>query len=93
MISYKLIVVGSCSHGIQDKVRWQCLLCLMRQQHCRSSFTYRKTQLFEMGLTSSKRIAFFIDNQRWATAISLIASLSLPLFVKFNSGATAVVPE
>jgi len=29
-ISYKLIVVGSCSHGIQDKVCWQCLFWLMR---------------------------------------------------------------
>jgi len=32
-------------------------------------------------------------NQRWATAALLIASLPLPLFVKFNSGATAAVPE
>jgi len=27
-ISHKLIVVGSCSHGIQDKVCWQRLFCL-----------------------------------------------------------------
>jgi len=39
-ISNKLIVVGSCSHGIQDKVCWQCLFCIMRQQHCWSSFTF-----------------------------------------------------
>jgi len=31
--------------------------------------------------------------QRWATATLLVASLLLPLFVKFNSGATAAVPE
>jgi len=31
--------------------------------------------------------------QRWATATSSVASLPLPLFVKFNSGATAAVPE
>jgi len=37
---HKLIVVGSCSHGIQDKVCWQCLLCLVMQQHCWSSFTF-----------------------------------------------------
>jgi len=35
-ISYKLIMVGSCSHGIQDKVCWQCLFCLIRQLHSRS---------------------------------------------------------
>ena len=32
-------------------------------------------------------------SQRWATATLLIASLPLPLFVKFNSGATASVTE
>jgi len=31
--------------------------------------------------------------QRWATATLLKASLLLPLFAKFNSGATAAVPE
>jgi len=31
--------------------------------------------------------------QRWATVTLLIASLPLPHFAKFNSGATAVVPE
>jgi len=30
---YKLIEVGSCSHGIQDKICWQWLFCLMRQKH------------------------------------------------------------
>jgi len=38
-IYYKLIVVGSYIHGIQDKVCWQCLLRLMRQQLCWSSFS------------------------------------------------------
>jgi len=28
-ISHKLIVVGRCSHCIQDKVCWRCLFCLM----------------------------------------------------------------
>jgi len=32
-----------------------------------------------------------INEQRWATAILEIASLPLPRFVKFNSGATAAV--
>jgi len=32
-------------------------------------------------------------DQRWATATLLIASLPLQLLVKFNSGATAAVPE
>jgi len=45
-ISHKLIVVGSCSHGIQDKVCWQCLFCLMRQQHCWSPVTLRQKRLF-----------------------------------------------
>jgi len=31
--------------------------------------------------------------QRWATATLLIASLLLPLFVKFNSGAITPVTE
>jgi len=31
--------------------------------------------------------------QRWATATLLIASLLLPLLIKFNSGATTDVPE
>jgi len=31
--------------------------------------------------------------QKWATTTLLVASLLLPLFVKFNSGATAAVPE
>jgi len=35
----------------------------------------------------------YTSNQRWETATSLIASPSLPLFVKFNSGAAAAVPE
>ena len=42
-------LVGSCSYGIQEK-------CVG------SSFTFIKTQLFEMILASSKRIAFSLDN-------------------------------
>jgi len=38
---HKLNVVGSCSQGIQDKVYWQCLFCLISQQHCWSYFTFR----------------------------------------------------
>ena len=34
-----------------------------------------------------------INEQRWATATLEIASLPLQLFVKFNSGTTAAVPE
>jgi len=34
----------------------------MKQQHTWRSFAFRKTQLFEMVLASSKRITFSLDN-------------------------------
>jgi len=78
--------VGSCSHGIQDKVCWLCLFCLMGQQHCGSSFTFIKTQLFEMVLTSSKRINFSLDNDicnglvQW-TSVVMVSVLLLARYV------------
>jgi len=58
----------------------------MRQQHCWSSFTYRKKQLFEMVLTSSKCITFSLDNDicnglvQW-TSVVMVSVLLLASYV------------
>jgi len=58
----------------------------MRQQRCWNSFISRKTQLFEMVLTSSKRITLSLDNdicnglvQR--TSVVMVSVLPLTSYV------------
>jgi len=62
-ISHKLmIVVGSCRHGIQDTVCWQCLFFLMMQQQCWSSFvlSLEKHNYFEWSHDKFKTHDLFI---------------------------------
>ena len=79
-------MVGSCSHDIQDKVCWQCLFCLMRQQHCWSSFTFRQIQLFEMVLTSTEHMTVSLDNDICNGLVQCTSVVMVSLLASYVSG-------
>ena len=69
-----------------NKVCWQCLFRLMRQQHCWSTLTFRQTQLFEMVLTNSERMTFSFDKDIYNGLVGWTSVVMVLVLTSYVSG-------